>query len=106
MKATSRGRLDAIRRTYDGMLENMAAAGEAYEPFIVSLKEQATLMGQDLSAETIGSLRADMAPELNTQAKDLFTLVDKILQSEQQKEKELDDSLAAEASAEHSALDD
>lgn len=106
LKTVSQERLNATRQAYSDMLDNMKAAGEAYEPVITSLKDQATLMGQDLSPETLATLREKAAPGLNKQAEELFAKIDKILNAEQEKETKVDESLDAETNADESALED
>jgi len=85
LKEVGAQRLDASRQRYNSMIERMQSAGDAYDPFISSLKEQVTLLGRDMSPETLGALQS-VAQELNGMAEELFVRIDAVLAEEQQDE--------------------
>jgi hypothetical protein len=60
---------------------------------IVSLNEQATLIGQDNSDQTLEILN-DVAPGIHTQAEEVFASIEKALSKETESESEMDSVIA------------
>jgi hypothetical protein len=75
LRKRSETRMTETRAKYDGILEAVTTARDAYEPFMTSLKDQWTYLGHDLNPSGIASLKPD-ADKLNLQAKDLFEKID------------------------------
>jgi hypothetical protein len=75
LRKRSEGRMTEMRGQFDGVLEAVREAREAYEPFMTSLKDQWTYLGHDLNPSGIASLKPD-AEKLNGQAKVLFDKID------------------------------
>lgn len=75
LRKRSETRMGETRRQYDGILDAVREAREAYEPFITSLKDQWTYLGHDLNPSGISSLKPD-AGKLNDQATALFGKID------------------------------
>ena len=63
------------RGDFDGVLDSVDEAGDVYEPFVASMKDQWTYLGHDLNATGISSLKPD-AEKLNAQGKELFEKID------------------------------
>jgi hypothetical protein len=98
IRQASEKRLEAAKTGYQNMMENLAAAREAYDPFIVSLSEQATLLTQDSSPDTVAMLRDDVAPDLHSKAETLFASIERILSKEAAHEAEVNEILDEEDS--------
>jgi hypothetical protein len=75
LRKRSETRMTETRSKYDGILEAVTAARDAYEPFMTGLKDQWTYLGHDLNPSGIASLKPD-AEKLNSQAKELFEKID------------------------------
>ncbi len=75
LRKKSEARMTETRAQFDGILEAVREAREAYEPFMTSLKDQWTYLGHDLNPSGIASLKPD-ADKLNVQAKNLFEKID------------------------------
>ena len=88
------------------MSDNLVKAREVYEPFIALLNEQAVLLMQDLSMETVASLREDVAPEVHSKAETLFATIEAILSKEQMAEAEVNEILAEEESEVDAGMED
>ena len=99
IQEASKKRLEAARKAFEGMAENLTAAREAYEPFIGSLKEQVTLTAQDLSPGTVALLREDVAPELHAKADEVFAAIEQLLTKEKVNEDEVNQILDEEQGA-------
>jgi enamine deaminase RidA (YjgF/YER057c/UK114 family) len=96
IRKASQGRYEAAHAGFQSMSENLVAAGEAYKPLIGSLKEQVTLLAQDLTADTVAMLSKDVAPELHAQAEQVFASIERSLSQEKMKEDEVHEILAEE----------
>jgi uncharacterized coiled-coil DUF342 family protein len=75
LRKRSETRMAETRGKFDGILDAVRDAREAYEPFMTSLKDQWTYLGHDLNPSGISSLKPD-ADKLNGEAKGLFEKVD------------------------------
>ncbi len=75
LRKRSEARMTETRGQFDGILDSVRVAREAYEPFMTSLKDQWTYLGHDLNADGIASLKPD-AEKLNQQGKELFGKID------------------------------
>ena len=75
LRKRSEARMTETRGQFDGILDSVRVAREAYEPFMTSLKDQWTYLGHDLNADGISSLKSD-AEGLNQQGKALFGKID------------------------------
>ena len=75
LRKRSEARMAETRGQFDGILDAVSEAREAYEPFMTSMKDQWTYLGHDLNANGISSLKPD-AEKLNLQAKELFEKID------------------------------
>lgn len=75
LRKRSERRMTETRGQFDGILESVRTAREAYEPFMTSLKDQWTYLGHDLNPNGIASLKSD-ADELNQRADELFKMLD------------------------------
>ena len=100
IQEASEKRLEAARKAFAGMDENLAAAREAYEPFIGSLKEQVALTSQDLSPGTVALLKEEVAPELHAKADEVFAAIEDLLTKEKANEDEVNQILDEEGAAE------
>ena len=74
----------------------VTSAKESYEPLMSSLKEQATLLSQDLSPETLTMMREDVAPDVRTKGEQVLASLDRILNNEQAHEAAIDEILDEE----------
>lgn len=63
------------REKYDGVLETVRTARDAYGPFMASLNDQWTYLGHDLNPGGISSLKPDFE-ELSQQGTELFEKID------------------------------
>lgn len=97
IKAASEKRLQGARGVFKNMSDNLTAAGEAYRPMIASLSEQATLVAQDLSMETVAILKKEAAPDIHTGAAQVLESIEKSLSKEQSSEAAMDTILAEES---------
>ena len=97
IRAASERRLQAAQQGFQGMSDNLTTAREIYDPIIASLKEQTTLLNQDLSGETIEMLKADAAPGLHTQAEELFATIEAALNKESARAQEVNQILEEES---------
>jgi chromosome segregation ATPase len=75
LRKRSEARMAETRGQFDGILDAVREAREAYEPFMTSLKDQWTYLGHDLNPSGISSLKPDVE-KVNGQAKDLFKKID------------------------------
>jgi len=75
LRKRSEARMTETRSQFDGILDAVREAREAYEPFTTALKDQWTYLRHDLNPSGISSLKPD-ADKLNVQAKDLFGKID------------------------------
>jgi hypothetical protein len=75
LRKRSETRMAETRGQFDGILDAVREAREAYEPFMTSLKDQWTYLGHDLNPSGISSLKPD-ADKLKVQAKGLFEKID------------------------------
>ena len=96
IRKASEGRFEAARTGFQNMNENLEAAREAYEPLMGSLREQVTLLSQDLTSDTVAMLAKDIAPELHSQAKQVFDSIERSLSQEKMSEEEVNQILAEE----------
>jgi len=94
IKKRSQERLQFFQDRFKEMTDAMTAAGEAYQPFIGSLRDQVMLLGNDLSADGIAALQ-DEAKTLNASAETLFQKIDAIFDEEARSEKKLDEEAPA-----------
>jgi hypothetical protein len=94
IKKRSEERLQFYQDRFKEMTDAMTAAGEAYQPFIGSLRDQVMLLGNDLSEDGIASLQGD-AKTLNASAETLFQKIDVIFDEEARSEKKLDEEAPA-----------
>lgn len=78
MRQLGAERLKVTKKRYDQMIERMTAAGDAYDPLITSLRDQALYMGRDLSPEAMGTLTKP-AEELNQLAEEFYARIAEIL---------------------------
>ncbi len=83
LRNRSEARMTETRRQFDGVLDSVRVAREAYEPFMKSLKDQWTYLGHDLNATGIASLKPD-AEKLNQQGKELFDKIDSAMKEANQ----------------------
>jgi hypothetical protein len=88
LRKLSEDRLTVTRQRYDQMILRMAAAGNAYEPLILALRDQDLFMSRDLSAEALGPL-APMAAEVNRLTDELYTRIAVVLEEQRQDEAQL-----------------
>jgi hypothetical protein len=93
IRKQSEERLNAAKTGFETMRDHMSAAGEAYQPFIGSLKDQIQLLGLDLSPDTLAALQKESAPELNQMADELFKRIDDILNKEKASHDQVDQAL-------------
>jgi hypothetical protein len=96
IKAASEKRLVAARALFKQMSVNLDAAGEEYRPLLASLKEQATLVGQDQSTETLAILGKEAAPDIHDMAELVYASLEKSLSKEVSDEAEMDTILEEE----------
>jgi F0F1-type ATP synthase membrane subunit b/b' len=75
LRQRSEARMAETRGQFDGILDAVDEAREAYGPFMTSMKDQWTYLGHDLNPDGISSLKPD-AEKLNEQAKGLFEKID------------------------------
>jgi hypothetical protein len=75
LRKRSETRMTETRGQFDGILNAVREAREAYEPFMTDLKDQWTYLGHDLNPSGISSLKPDV-DKLNLKAKDLFAKID------------------------------
>ncbi len=105
-KEMSQKQLDTARARFDTMIARMKEGGEAYQPFITSLKDQVQFLGRDLSPEALGAL-SEAAAKVNSDGEAVITLIDKILSNEAADEQEVADiEVPAEESADEMAGDE
>jgi hypothetical protein len=98
MKQISMDRLEDATAKNQKMSDQVAAAQAAYEPFMISLKDQALFMGRDLSPAAIEALQP-LAEELNASAATLLASIDALLNAEV----EIDESAEPAAAVDDSA---
>ena len=98
IRKASAKRLKAAQAGFQNMSDNLVKAREVYEPFIATLHEQATLLMQDLSVETVTTLREEVAPDVHSQAEALFASIEAILAKGKVDEKQVNQVLAEEES--------
>lgn len=96
IRAASEKRLKAAQAAFKNMTDNLVKAREVYDPFIATLNEQSMLLMQDLSVETVATLREEVAPEVHSQAETLFAAIAAILSNEKVEEEQVDQILAEE----------
>ena len=96
IRKASKGRYEAAQTGFQNMIENLGAAREAYEPLMGSLREQVTLLAQDLTSDTVAMLAKDVAPELHSQAVQVFDSIERSLSQEKMSEEEVNQILAEE----------
>jgi hypothetical protein len=75
LRKKSETRMGETRAQFDGILGTIGEARQAYEPFITSMKDQWTYLGNDLNPSGISSLKPDR-DKLNAQGKELFGKID------------------------------
>lgn len=92
MREQGQKRLQLARTKYDDMRTNMSSAGEAYAPFMASLKDQVLYMGTDLSPEALEALQPE-TEKLNQMGEELFARIDRILSEEAADEQEFDEAV-------------
>ena len=78
-------RLDHARGRFDKMNERMVEAGEIYDPFITSLRDQVLFLGRDLGPDAVALLQGE-AEKLSGTADELFAKIDQILHQEEEDE--------------------
>lgn len=88
LKAASEKRLGVAKELFENMATNLTAASEAYGPMMASLNEQATLIGQDNSDDTLEILN-EVAPGIHTQADQVFENIENALSQETSHENEM-----------------
>ena len=98
IKAASEKRLVVARALFKNMSDNLDAAGEVYRPLVASLKEQAALVGQDMSTETLAILSEEAAPDIHARAEQVYASLEKSLSKEVSDEAEMATILEAEDS--------
>jgi phosphoenolpyruvate-protein kinase (PTS system EI component) len=96
IRKASERRFQAAHTGFKNMVENLGAAREAYGPLMGSLKEQVTLLSQDLTPETVAMLREDVAAGLHSQAEQVFASIERSLSQEKVNEDEVNQILAEE----------
>ena len=92
----SRNRLEAARAKAQNMADNLTSAKESYEPLMSSLNEQATLLNQDLSPDTVAMMREDVAPDVRAKGEQVLASLDRVLNNEQAHEAAIDEILDEE----------
>lgn len=75
LRKRSESRMAETRSHFDGILDSVREAREAYDPFMTNMKDQWMYLGHDLNPDGIASLKPD-AEKLNGQAKELFEKID------------------------------
>ena len=106
IRKASEKRLQAAQTAFQNMSGNLVKAREVYEPFIATLHEQAMLLLQDLSVETVATLREEVAPDVHSQAETLFASIEAILSKEQADEEQVNQILAEEESEVDTGMED
>jgi hypothetical protein len=106
IRQASEIRLQAARSSFEAMKGNLAQAKEAYEPMMASLREQATLLGQDMSADTVAMMRDDVAPDVKAKGEKVLASLEHILSNEAAEEAKVDEILDEEEAEPESALDE
>jgi len=96
IREASQNRLEAARAKAQNMADNLNSAKESYEPMMSSLREQATLLGQDLSSDTLTMMREDVAPDVRAKGEEVLASLDRVLNDEQAHEAEIDEILDEE----------
>jgi phosphoenolpyruvate-protein kinase (PTS system EI component) len=96
IREASERRYEAAHTGFQNMHDNLGAAREAYEPLMGSLKEQVTLLAQDLTPETVAMLRKDVVGDLHSQAEQVFASIERSLSKEKMNEDEVNQILAEE----------
>jgi hypothetical protein len=81
MKQISMDRLAEATSGNQLMADRVAAARDAYEPFMTSLKDQTLFMGRDMSPAAIEALQP-LAVELNALGTTLLSSIDAVLNQE------------------------
>ena len=99
MKQVGMQRLELAQTRNQQMIDGMDAAEEAYQPFIISLKDQGMFMARDLSPAAMDALQP-LAEELNATAAELLAGIDTILKPEQEGVEEAAEGAAEPAEAE------
>ncbi len=98
IRKASEKRLLAAQTGFQNMSDNLVKAGELYKPFIATLNEQAMLLMQDLSVDTVATLREEVAPGVHSQAEALFVSIEAILSKEKTDQEEVHQILEEEES--------
>jgi hypothetical protein len=75
LKKKSEERLNQARANYDGIVKAAQSSGDAFKPFMSSLRDQVVFLGHDLNPSALKSL-AGTASKLNTDAGALFQKID------------------------------
>ncbi len=96
IREASERRYEAAHTGFQNMRDNLGAAREAYEPLMGSLREQVTLLAQDLTPETVAMLGKDVAGDLHSQAEQVFASIERSLSQEKMNENEVNQILAEE----------
>lgn len=105
-KEMSQKQLDTARARFDTMIARMKEGGEAYQPFITSLKDQVQFLGRDLSPEALSAL-SEAAAKVNSDGDAVIVVIDKILSNEVADEQEVADiEVPSEESADEMAGDE
>ena len=99
-------RLEMARTSFQNMSDNLSAAGESYGPLIASLKEQATLLQQDLSADTVEMMNSGPADDVRAKGEEIFAALDRILNDEKAHEESIDAILDEEVESDSEAIED
>ena len=99
MKQVGMQRLELAQTRNQQMIDGMDAAEEAYQPFIISLKDQGMFMARDLSPAAMDALQP-LAEELNATAAELLAGIDTILKPEEEGVEEAAEGAAEPAEAE------
>ena len=99
MKQVGMQRFELAQTRNQQMIDGMDAAQVAYQPFIISLKDQGMFMARDLSPAAMDALQP-LAEELNATAAELLAGIDTILKPEEEGVEEAAEGEAEPAEAE------
>ena len=99
-------RLEAAREKFQSMLDNLGAAKEAYDPLISSLKEQATLLHQDLTPDTVAMMSDGAAADVRANGEQVLASLDRVLNNEKMHEEEVAEILDEEVESPSDAIEE
>ena len=104
IRDASSQRLEAARGSFQSMSDNLVAAREAYDPLMSSLQEQATLLNQDLSADTVAMMGEGPAADVRANGEQVLASLDRILNNEKMEEDAVAEILDEEVESESDAI--